>query len=72
VNIRIGRITKAALDMFAAEKYAETGQSYTNDMAIRDLLSQVAPHTIERALAASGGKDDDNGNGNGGHEEDED
>lgn len=49
VNIRVERVIKAALDMFAADEYARTGKQLTNSQVIEKLLELGAPQNIERA-----------------------
>lgn len=63
VNVRVNRLTKAALDFFAAAHYAQTGVSLTNDAAIMRALELAAPESVEAARKAGAGPDGNVENG---------
>lgn len=53
VTIRVKKTTKAAMDIFAAQEYARTGKSLTNEQVIERLLSVVDPAALEQAQSAA-------------------
>jgi hypothetical protein len=54
VTVRLDEVTKAALDIYAAEQLAKTGKAVTMDKAIQTLLELVAPEILEQAKRAKG------------------
>lgn len=57
VTVRLDKITKAALDIFAAKEYARTGSPLTNSQAIERLLTMVDPAVLELAKSAGDERD---------------
>lgn len=60
VTIRIDKLTKVALDFFAAKLYAERGRSVTNNDAIFIALTIADPDSVRLAMEASAHKNVDN------------
>jgi len=53
VTIKINKVTKAALDIYAAKQYAKTGRALTNDEVILQILQAVDLFAVQQAMEAA-------------------
>jgi len=53
VTVKINKVTKAALDIYAAKQYAKTGRALTNDEVILQILQAVDLVAVQQAMEAA-------------------